>query len=310
MPNTFNLQLYQPLGTLKATHNATASTTSQFHTSNADASDLEVGMLVRCYNVFIFSHIYIGEVNITSIQADTPSVGITRITFSPVVTSVPTNGCQMYVPEIINPTTAIADQMQIIDNRMDATLCTPSTRPILPFPGQLSMESAVLGVGPFELRYWTGSTWQLIVGSGGGVAGRLGYTSQTVAGPNVTAGITTGPYMSITFGAIAGHTYLIDVGAAVEASGALESEAMAYLYVKSGGSVDTSGTKIGAMGFDTDIEGLPVHNSFCIPWTAPSSGTFTVGLFLKKPEDTGSIFDSVSFSSGFNTMSIEDGGVL
>jgi hypothetical protein len=151
----------------------------------------------------------------------------------------------------------------------------------------------------------------LLVASGGGVAGRLGYTSATAFGPSVSESQTVGPYLNITFGAIIGHTYLIDVGAAVDASGTNPwSEAMAYIYIKSGATVDTSGTKIAAMGFDTDVDGFATHNSFCVSWTASVSGTYTIGLFLKKPEGTGGFFDSVSFSAGYNTMSIEDGGVL
>lgn len=308
MPSTTKLGLYQPLGTLVATHDATASTTAQFHCTNADASDLNVGMRIRTYNVAAGVYTFLGETFISSITPNTPGAGVTRVVVSPIQTAIPTVGALMFQPEVINPTTAIANQMVILDASMDATLCTPGTRPLVPFLGQITMESAVYKVAPYEIRYWDGASWVLVVGSGGGVAGRLGFAVGTLDGPSIVAGDTSAAYLTLTFGAITGHTYLIDVCACVEGTSFSNwSEALAYVYLKAGATVDTSGSKIAAMGFDTDVDSIATHNSFCVPWTAPSSGTYTIGLFLHNPPGTA---QTVGFSAGYNTLSIEDGGIL
>lgn len=82
MATTTRQLLYQPIGTLRATATAVGGTATRFHCTNADASDITVGQVLRLYDSALALK---EDTNFTVIQieADTPGAGTTRITYSP-----------------------------------------------------------------------------------------------------------------------------------------------------------------------------------------------------------------------------------
>lgn len=310
MPTTPVLGLNRPLGLLRCTHNATSSTTAQFHTTNADATDIAIGDKVRCYNVAGTVYTFIGETIITNKQIDTPGAGVTRFTVAPVFSSAPVTGAELYKVDIVDPSVFMNPQMDKIDMSMDATLCTPGTRPGVPYVGQLIVESAVIGVSPFEVRYWNGSTWVLMVQSGAGVPGRVAFVTSNSAGPDTGQNQENGPYLSATISVISGHTYLIHVCAAVEEFVTnLSAEALCRVRSAVGAVVTTSSTKISDGGFDPDTGATQIPNNWTFHYTAVADEQRTFGVFLY----VGScdVFDNVNFApNAFNILAIEDAGEL
>lgn len=104
--------------------------------------------------------------------------------------------------------------------------------------------------------------------------GRIGSVSNTAIATNVTAEVLLG---SVTFTAIAGRRYRIDVSGSV--NGPTGSAVGFRIRWAVGGSVTTSGTDI------YEVQGLPVTNlsetiaGFCEAPNIFTAGSVTVGLF-------------------------------
>lgn len=313
MVSTSKLSLYQPIGTLLADHNLTGSTTTQFHCTNAQAAAINIGMRVRIYAKPFSTNdrTLIGTVTITNKETNVPSAGVTRLTFTPACTQPPDFADQMFDPEVVNVTTALSNQMQTIDDRMDAILCTPGTRPGSPFTGQITVESAVFGAPPFEVRRWSGSTWELIVAASGGssdVGGRVAYVTSNTASSNSSSGTEVGPYLSATFTAQAGHTYLLEFSAPFTTDTASFAGAIGKFRVASGGSVSTGSTYIDSEYFLQDFfNTLPLTITFTATWLASTTEQVTVGVFH---EAFSGITNARFTANGHSYLAIEDGGVI
>lgn len=313
MVSTSKLNLYQPIGTFLCDHDLVGSTTSQFHCSNAQAVNVNIGMRVRIYSKAFTDNIraLIGTATITNKEANVPSPGITRLTLSNPCSIAPDFADQMFDPEIVNVTTALSNQMQTIDDNMDAILCTPGTRPGSPYTGQITVESAVFGAPPFEIRRWSGSTWEVIVAASGGssdVGGRVAYVTSDVASSNSSTGTEVGPYLSATFTAIAGHTYLLEFSGPFTTSTSSFAGAIGKFRVASGGTVNTGSTYIDSEYFLQDFfNTLPLTITFTATWTAGATEQVTVGFFHEAFAGT----STARFTAnGHSYLAIEDGGVV
>lgn len=317
MTSSSKLGLYFPIGTFLAAHELVGSTTTQFHTSNAAAANVSIGQRVRIYAQDFIADppkTLIATAVVTNKEANVPSAGITRITFTPAASIAPDFADEMYDPETINVTTAISNQMQTLDDKMDAILCTAGTRPGSPYVGQITVESTVFGAPPFEVRRWNGSTWEQIVppGSGGGgeVGGRIAYVTSNSASSNSTAlANEVGPYLSATFTAQQDHTYLVEFSAPCDYTGGTPAPGMyAKFRIASGASVTTSGTFVDSSFMASDIVvGLPVTCTFCAVYThTAATGQYTIGVFHN------SSFSRTTFfgANGHSYLAVEDGGII
>lgn len=317
MTASSKLGLYFPIGTFLAAHELVGSTTTQFHCSNAAAAGINIGMRVR-----IYAHDFITDPPLTLIatavitnkEANTPSAGITRLTFTPAASQAPDFADDMYDPEVINVTTAISNQMQTLDDKMDAILCTAGTRPSSPFVGQITVESSVFGAPPFEVRRWNGSTWEQIVppGSGGGgeVGGRVGYTNTDSVSSTSTTNTEVGPYLSLTFTAQQNHSYLIEFSGALDCNNVAPSPGAYLKYrVANGGSVTTSDTYIDSGIMTCEIlTGLPMCQTFNAVYThSGATGQVTIGVFHETFTSSRSTFFAANSHS---YLAIEDGGII
>lgn len=316
MTSTSKLGLYEPIGTILAAHELDVSTTTQFHCSNAAAANVSIGQRVRIYDQLLFDpHLaLLGTVTITNKQANTPGAGITRLTFTPALSVAPNFADTMYDPEIANVTTAISNQMQTIDDKMDATLCTPGTRPGSPYVGQITVESAVFGAPPFEVRRWGGATWDLIVASGAGggseVGGRIGYVSTDSESTHST-GTEVGPYLSITFTAQVNHTYLIEFSGTLldDIIGGTDSFGPCRIRWAAGASVTTGGTLISSNQMSTDLDDFPITQTIVAFHTAGSAQQITIGVFHIRQSSTGGE-DYFFRANAHSYLAIEDGGII
>lgn len=317
MTSSSKLGLYFPIGTFLAAHELVGSSTTQFHCSNAAAAGISIGMRVR-----IYAHDFISDPPLTLIatsvitnkEANVPSAGITRLTFTPAASQAPDFADDMYDPETTDVTTALSNQMQILDDKMDAILCTAGTRPGSPYVGQMTVESTVFGAPPFEVRRWTGSTWEQIVppGSGGGgeVGGRVAYVTSNSASSNSTTGNEVGPYLSATFTAQQNHSYLIEFGAPFDCTSVAPAPTAAVkARVASGGSVSSSDTYIDSAGFCCDIVvGLPISQTFSTVYLhSGATGTVTVGIFHETLTASRTTFFA---ANGHSYLAVEDGGIV
>lgn len=323
MVSTSKLALYQPIGTVLADHDLTVSTTTQFHCTNAQGANFVIGQRVRIYaKPFTDNHrtlISVGNVTntatITNIEANTPSAGVTRLTYTPACSQAPDFADQIFDPETVNVTTALSNQMQTIDDKMDAILCTPGTRPSSPFVGQITVESTVFAAPPFEVRRWNGSIWELIVAAGGGggpeATGRVAYV---VSNAESTHSINTevGPYLSATFTAQANHTYLIEFsGTLTDDTGGGFTDSFGPLRIRwaAGGSVTTSGTLISSNLMSTDLDTFPITQTIVAFHTAGSTQEITIGVF--HINQSGNANEDLFFQANSHSyLAIEDGGII
>lgn len=314
MTSTSKLGLYEPIGTILAAHELDVSTTTQFHCSNAAAANIFIGQRVRIYDQLLFDpHLaLLGTVTITNKEANVPQAGITRLTFTPALSVAPNFADTMYDPEIVNVTTALSNQMQTIDDKMDAILCTPGTRPGSPFTGQITVESAVFGAPPFEVRRWNGSTWEVIVTAGGGggpeATGRVAYVVSNAASSGST-GTEVGPYLSATFTAQVNHTYLIEFSGTLidDTVGGFDAYGSCRLRWAAGGSVTTAGTLISSNEISTDLDTFPITQTVVAFLTVGSTQEITIGAFHIRLGGVG----SMSFQANSHSyLAIEDGGII
>lgn len=316
MTSTSKLNLYEPIGTLIGAHELDVSTTTQFHLSNAAAAGVNIGDRVRIYNQLLFDpHLsLLGTVTITNKQANTPGAGITRLTFTPALSVAANFADTMYHPEVTDVTTALSNQMQTIDDKMDSILCTPGTRPGSPYVGQITVESTVFGAPPFEVRRWGGATWDLIVasGSGGGseVSGRVAYVTSDAESTH-SINTEVGPYLSATFTAQSGHTYLIEFSGTLvdDTTGGFDSYGSIRLRWAAGASVTTSGTLISGNRMSTDLDQFPITHTVPAFHTAGSTQEITIGVFHINQAGVGGE-DMFFQANSHSYLAIEDGGVI
>lgn len=306
MPNTFRAALYSPYGVLKCVVNS-AGTTTTFHTTNADAADINIGDKVKIYSLFIFTHtLRTGLVTITNKQIDTPVAGTTRFTFSPAVGSATQNNDQVYDPEIVNVTTWISNNMDILDKMMGAFPCTSSTRPTgsSRFSDMLIFERDTQ-----ELRRWDAGSalWELI-SHPRRARGRIGYTSNAAAGPDTAQNVQTGPYMSITFTQNVDQWYQLFTSCNLSYVSGANDEGRLCFRIADGGAVTGSSPLVGSkLPFDPMTNNDSINVRGTASFKATATKQVTVGVFLDRTGmvDTGVIRFT---PSSHNMFCVEDMG--
>lgn len=200
---------------------------------------------------------------------------------------------------------SLSDQIQIIDDKFDCVYCTSTTRPAVPFTGQLIFETDTL-----QVKEWNGAApWKTILDARMGF-GKCAY--QSAAGPFSTVGKNSeeGPFLSGTFNEISGRRYRVAHSINLDSSGTP---------VEFGGSKINIRNKAGATVGKTDNLAFwtwadvmsngtneAVNNQAFFEYVATADRQVTYGLFLSRDNTNGTILMN---GNQFHTFIIEDVGM-
>jgi hypothetical protein len=306
VPNTTRRGFYAPYGVLKGSVNA-AGTGTTFHVTNADSADMAIGDNVKVYAVASGIRSLRGDiVTISNIQADTPSAGTTRVTFSPTLASSSASGDEVYSPEIVDVETWVSNNMPKADQVLGAFRCTSTSRPSSPPPDMIIYE---WDTG--DLRRWdsVNTTWTRWNNSSRPV-GYVGKTVSQLAGASTVAGAITGPYLPLTGTFIKDQWYRIFITLTMEVTVGQFGEAFASIKRGTGGSVNTGSSEIALFSCDPNTPTDPVPATLIFPYLhGQPTGTYTVGVFCDRSGQTGS--ETIRFGAQANNqMTIEGIGKL
>lgn len=209
--------------------------------------------------------------------------------------------------DVVNVVSDVNANMDKIDSSINLFPCISSTKPALPYTGQL-----ILLTDAQVVQCWTGSQWVTIGGSG--ALGKMGLANITAdsALQNNASG-ETGPHMSITFTADASRRYWVEslVSVVTDGGSGVRSEGVQRLRRAAGASVTTAGTQVGN---DCPITALRGPNG--AKWskriweiTPGISGQTTVGFFVIVPFDTDSLRIRATGAEYKGTLVVRDVGV-
>lgn len=305
MPNTFRAAMYSPYGTLRGVGNA-AGTTTTVHTTNADASDINIGDKLKIYSLFIFTHGLRGDiVTVTNKQVDTPGAGTTRFTFTPALGSATASGDQIYAPEVMDVTTWISNNMTILDKMMGAFPCTSSTRPT---GGDRFTDMLIFERDTLDLRRWdTGAASWEFISNPINARGRIGYVSSNAVGTTTAAGDQSGPYLTITFNQRLNQWYHLFSSYNIGYVAGTNGEAHAVLRRANGASVTGAASQIDRGCADPMSNNDSMNNRVFGIWKGDADTQVTVGLFLDRTGMADA--DTMAFTANsFNMMCLEDLG--
>lgn len=174
--------------------------------------------------------------------------------------------------------TAIAGNMQIIDDKFEAVVCTSSTRPASPFNGMLIWETDTK-----ILRMWDGvSTWRYVLSSVKPF-GKMAYAWST--GPSsAVKNAETGPFLPLTFNTVAGRRYALRYSTNIDCTDGNHDFGFNKIRIRYavGGSVSISDTEIYFMWADHADNGtsLSLRHAGFATFTATANQQVTFGLFL------------------------------
>jgi len=308
MPVLPKSSLYTPIGTQVGTANATGTNTT-VHTTNADASDINIGDIVKIYTTTSgFHQLRSFAVTISDKQVDTPSAGTTRFTFSPALGTTTASGDLIYAPEVVDVETWISDNMTKTDRVLGAWPCTSTTRPddfqVSQFSDMLIYERDTQSI----LRYdGPSGTWETVC-SVTRARGRVGYSFSNAAGATTGADDITGPYIPLTFTARRNQWYRIFASFNLEYVAGSFAEAFINIHKNNGGSVSSANTLLARIGSDVNSVSSGVNNRVETVFKHTlADQQITVGLFLSR--DGMSDSDTIRFSPNqYNHIGIEDIG--
>lgn len=194
-------------------------------------------------------------------------------------------------PDPTDPESVITDvdnNLQLIDDKINANIFTSSTRPVTPHHGQTIYESDthLLAI------YLTGTGWVYIGGQAYARGKRAVITSDVDSSSTSTSEI--GPFISVTFTAESGRRYWVETAFCVGFSSGSLTGCASHPKVRwaSGTSVTTAGTQIGADILANVCFGQnSTQDFFQIYEFVPNiNGNVTVGLFMLGVNSSASVF--------------------
>lgn len=186
--------------------------------------------------------------------------------------------------DVVDVTTAISDQMGILDRAAIVEPCTSATRPSTNlFDGKLILETDTKMIMRYRSPDWEH------VQNPNYPRGRVASVLNQVTGDTVAAGQEKLVHANtkVTFTAYAGRKYMVTAqGSLIYSAGAnADSACVLRCRYASGASVTTAGTSIGAQGVDYAVNNLSAtggfHVAYVKPFSVTATGQITLGLFLQ-----------------------------
>lgn len=298
MATTNRLNLYLPIGTLKATANALGTTTTMI--CNNAATTLAVGNKFR-----LMTSADVEREDTLFTVTNVAVAGSTTITFTPAAANAPASTNRAYVPEIVDVTTAISDQMEFLDRAAICESCTSGTRPTGAnlYTGKLIYETDTGYVSKYS-----GAVWE-IVNHVNFPRGRVGFLSTTSASVTLGFNTTAMTALSVTFTAYAGRRYAIFAGGEMDSPAGGDVPASTSSYWAAGPTVSAANTLICKRGADCNDNGLAGqrtnwnHSADFVPNV---TGQITVGIAFSNALAAGAATVRVA---GNQFLGVEDIGI-
>lgn len=203
-------------------------------------------------------------------------------------TFTPRLGLRM--PDYTDPESVISDidnNLQAIDDAINANSYTSSTRPVNPYNGRLIYESdtKLLAI------YVAESGWTYIGGAGFARGKRAVVTAVSDSATATTVEI--GPYISVTFTVETGRRYWVETIYNVGYTGAgLAVSGRPRVRWAAGASVSTASTQIDSDAYANHNYGQGSSTDFyqLYEFVPNINGQITVGLFLFPTDSTRPVF--------------------
>lgn len=214
----------------------------------------------------------------------------------------------LYLPEgtdLVDPETAINDQMKIIDNNFKVEVCVDASElPVTPYDGQLAYREDV-----HQLFYWNelNGEWVFILGRKD-AWGKKGYQVNITKGDDVGRNEEKGPYISLTFNQLEGRIYRVSWNMETDSPGGGDfgTNQLRVRY-KFSTSVDVSDSLLYWNWLD-HMNGQStnsVSHSGGFSYTADRDAQVTLGVFLWRGNSSPTIYYAPGHD---NNLMVEDIG--
>lgn len=209
--------------------------------------------------------------------------------------------------DVVDVTTAISDQMGVLDLAATVQACTSSTRPVTGlFTGKLILETDTKNL----LRY-TGSTWEVLnnVNYPRGYCGHdylAGASGDSANGVEVLCTVG-GNTLTCTFPAYTGRRYLVTADAGMLSNSGQDVSAVIRSRWAFGSSVTTSGNLINTTDACLNEQAVDadMQKAHLGVFTVNATGTITVGIFYMNTQTSGT---ETCRMSGRMSLLVEDIG--
>lgn len=210
------------------------------------------------------------------------------------------------VPGFTDPENVVTDinnNLDKIDNAVNANTLTSSTRPISPYHGRMIYETDTKLVAIFIAGTGPGSGWNYI-GGDGYARGKRAVITSDVNSTGTLSNVEIGPFISITFTAEANRRYWVESAYGISFSGGSGAGSSAQVRTRAvaGGTVTTAAPQLGSDAIANACYNAGTTQDFWqqFEYVPNINGNVTVGLFISTASATKTIkFDQNTDRSAF-----------